>query len=116
MQHSFGEDSITVVQGSSRDFTVLLRYKSGKSFDLSGVTVAKAFFPGRPLVQITMADNEIEIIEPKSDGEMVLSLSSVKTKLLSVEQRQSFEIEFTKGSKTHVIQFKEMLDVERRLV
>ncbi len=116
MQQSFGADSITIVQGSSRDIKVLLKYPDGEAFDLTDITEAKALFPGKPLISITMADDEIEVLEPKSRGAMVLSLSAIKSKTLTVDQRLTFEIELKTATRTHIIQFKDSLDVERRLI
>jgi hypothetical protein len=116
MQHTFGEDSIKVIQGASLDLKILIKDYDGDPFDLEGVESARIIFPGRPSNIIgTLAAEEIEILEPTAKGALAISLSPAKTKLIQKDDRQSFEIELIKEGKTYVVMFQDMLDVVSRL-
>lgn len=113
MQQTFGADSISLVQGSSRAIKILLRHRDGEAFDLDGATEITARFKSKPVTTIKKSDGEITVLTPTARGALVLNIPAAKSLKLDTGDRMSFDIEVTKNSKLYIIQFLEVLDIEK---
>jgi hypothetical protein len=116
-------EKVKIVQGTDRKIVVRLEDSIGDAWDLSDVDEVTATFrlaDGSQLVK-KLSLNEVEIVGSKPmNGKIAIILTDTDTANMKVSDNlkktySSFEIILDDGQDTQIVQFKDSLEIIKRL-